>query len=136
MNKVAITGIGIISTLGNNNEAVSNALYHGKSGVYLDPERSTLGFSSPITGSIKGFSAKDLLNRKQLKTMPDFAVWAYAAVIEAISLSGLDPFDLKNERTGIILVAIQAVLQRLSRLNFSKSVERQHLLAAALSSDP
>ena len=132
MNKVAITGIGIISTLGNNNKAVSNALYHGKSGVSLDPERSTLGFSSPITGSIKGFNAKDLLNRKQLKTMPDFAVWAYAAVMEAIGLSGLDPIDLKNDRTGIIFGCDSSCIAALEQVELLKERGETALIGSGL----
>ncbi|SFL84657.1 3-oxoacyl-[acyl-carrier-protein] synthase-1 [Desulfomicrobium norvegicum] len=132
MNKVAITGIGIISTLGINTETVSNALYQGKSGIFLDPERSSLGFSSPLTGSIKGFNAKYLLNRKQLKTMPDFAVWAYAAVMEAIGLSGLDPVDLKNERTGIIFGCDSSCIAALEQVELLQKRGETALIGSGL----
>lgn len=132
MNKVAITGIGIISTLGNDIEEVSKSLYYGKSGVSVDPERLALGFSSPITGSIKGFNAQDWLNRKQLKTMPDFAVWAYAAAMEAIGLSGLDPGDLKNERTGIIFGCDSSCIAALEQVELLKERGETALIGSGL----
>ncbi|MDD4650572.1 MAG: beta-ketoacyl-[acyl-carrier-protein] synthase family protein [Desulfoplanes sp.] len=103
MNRVAITGIGIISSLGNDTNTVSQALRRGKSGITIDPERTKRGFASPLTGAIKDFEPKKWLSRKQLKTMPDFAAWSFAAAMEAITLSGLAPEDLHNDRTGIIM---------------------------------
>ena len=103
MNRVAITGIGIISTLGNDTDTVSNALRRGHSGITIDPERVERGFASSLTGSIRDFNAGTWLSRKQQKTMPDFAAWSYAAAMEAITLSGLAPDDLRNDRTGIIM---------------------------------
>ncbi|WP_462323809.1 beta-ketoacyl-[acyl-carrier-protein] synthase family protein [Desulfoplanes sp.] len=103
MNKVAITGIGIISSIGNDVDTVSQALCRGRSGVVVDPERTSLGFASSLTGQIHGFDEKKWLNRKQRKTMPDFAMWTYAAAMEAIEISGLSLDDLRNDRTGIII---------------------------------
>ena len=100
--KVAITGVGIVSTLGQDREAVASALYEGRSGVVADRERTELGFFSPLTGRIPEFAPQFPLNRKQRKSMPLFAEWAYEAAMQAADQSGIDPEDLKNERTGLI----------------------------------
>ena len=68
MNRVAITGIGVISTLGNDTDTVSRALYRGRSDIVSDPERLRRGFSSSLTGVVKDFDPSAWLNRKQLKT--------------------------------------------------------------------
>jgi 3-oxoacyl-[acyl-carrier-protein] synthase I len=102
MYKVAVTGVGIISTLGNDVNSVTEALYQGRSGIGIDPRRIELGFRSPLTGMIRGFDPARYLNRKQRKTMPDFAVQAHAAVMEALSMSGIDPDSLGDDQTGLI----------------------------------
>ena len=102
VHRVAITGIGIVSTLGATRDGVAKALYEGKSGVVVDPERIELGFISPLTGRIPEFSPQFPLSRKQKKSMPLFAEWAVEAAMQAIDHSGTDPDDLKNERTGLI----------------------------------
>jgi 3-oxoacyl-[acyl-carrier-protein] synthase I len=102
MNRVAITGIGIISCLGNDIETVGNSLREGRSGIVIDATREEMGFRSPLTGAIKGFSPDEYLSKKQRKTMPDFAVQAYAASIDAINMSGLDEKAIQNPETGII----------------------------------
>jgi 3-oxoacyl-[acyl-carrier-protein] synthase-1 len=102
MHRVAITGVGIISCLGNDVETVADALRQGKSGVVVDENRIDVGFRSPLTGKIKGFDGRKILSRKQRKTMPDFAVQAYAAVQEALCMSGLGSGEIGNPETGII----------------------------------
>ena len=85
MYRVAITGIGIISCLGTTVEDVGDSLRNGKSGIVVDEERIKRGFRSPLTGAIKGFTPHGTLSRKHLKTMPDFAVQAYTAALDAIN---------------------------------------------------
>ncbi len=102
MYRVAITGIGIISCLGNNIEAVGDSLKKGRSGIVIDEIRREMGFRSPLTGAIKGFSPDAYLSRKQRKTMPDFAVQAYASAMDALSMAGLDEDDIRNPETGLI----------------------------------
>ncbi|MBN2419624.1 MAG: beta-ketoacyl-[acyl-carrier-protein] synthase family protein [Deltaproteobacteria bacterium] len=128
MNRVAITGIGIISCLGNNIETVGESLRQGKSGIILEETRREKGFRSPLTGVIKDFSPNAYLSRKQLKTMPDFAVQAYAAVLQAIEMSGLDEADIQNQETGLIfgcdsscIAAIEQV-GLLNEFNETKSI--------------
>ena len=128
MNRVAITGTGIISCLGNNIEAVGNSLREGKSGIVVDEIRKEKGFRSPLTGAINDFSPKSYLSRKQRKTMPDFAIQAYAAVIQAIEMSGLHEGDIQNPETGLIfgcdsscIAAIEQV-DLLNEFNETKSI--------------
>ncbi|UFS69355.1 beta-ketoacyl-[acyl-carrier-protein] synthase family protein [Geomonas sp. RF6] len=102
MHRVAITGIGIVSCLGNTVDAVAESLRAGKSGIVHDPEREKLGFRSALTGAISGFDPRAHLSKKQVKTMPDFAVQAHAAALEALAMSGLAPAEIENPRTGLI----------------------------------
>ncbi|NOQ52114.1 MAG: beta-ketoacyl-[acyl-carrier-protein] synthase family protein, partial [Desulfuromonadaceae bacterium] len=101
MYRVAITGIGIVSCLGNDLSSVGNALREGRSGIVIDPQRVELGFRSPLTGQIQDFDPS-LLSRKQRKTMPDFAVWTYASACAALELAGLAADAIQNEQTGLI----------------------------------
>lgn len=102
MHRVAITGIGIVSCLGNTIESVGTALREGRSGIVFDEERQKLGFRSPLTGAISGFDPRALLSKKQTKTMPEFAVQAHAAAADALSMSGLGEEEVQNPETGII----------------------------------
>ena len=102
MYKVAITGMGIISCLGVNVEAVSASLRAGKSGIVVDERRRELGFRSPLTGTVKDFKPHGTLSRKQLKTMPDFAVQAYSAAMDALAMSGLSFEEIRNGETGLV----------------------------------
>lgn len=102
MRRVAITGVGLVSVLGVTHEAVAKALYQGISGVEAEPYRLTLGFRSSLTGQIKDFDPARHLNRKQRKSMPDFAIQAYSAVLGALEHAGLDPDILRSERCGLV----------------------------------
>ncbi|WP_031388639.1 beta-ketoacyl-[acyl-carrier-protein] synthase family protein [Desulfonatronum thiodismutans] len=102
MHQAAITGVGIVSSLGNDADSVVRALYEGRSGIGVDQERIELGFRSALTGLIRGFDPARHLSRKQRKTMPEFAVQAHAATMEALAMAGLDPDDLRNDRTGLV----------------------------------
>jgi len=102
MHKVAVTGIGIVSCIGNNIDEVADSLRNGKSGIVVDEKRRHLGFRSPLTGVIRNFNAKDYLSRKQRKTMTDFSIQAYAAVEKALNMSRLGEEEIQNAETGII----------------------------------
>jgi 3-oxoacyl-[acyl-carrier-protein] synthase I len=102
VHRVAITGVGIVSCLGNTLDAVAAALKEGRSGIILDQERLKLGFRSPLTGAITGFDPRALLSKKQCKTMPDFAVQAHAAAVDALAISGLADEEIQNPETGIV----------------------------------
>lgn len=102
MFKVAITGVGIVSCLGNDQETVGQALRQGKSGIVVDPQRQTRGFRSPLTGAIDGFDLARHLSKKQRKSMPEFAVWAHAAVLDALAQAALAAEEIGNDETGLI----------------------------------
>lgn len=128
MYRVAITGVGILSSLGNSWQVVSEALRAGRSGISIDPERVARGFRSPLTGMIRDFDPAMYLSRKQFKSMPDFATWAYAATIEALNQAGLTPGDISNNETGLVfgcdssgLTAVEQV-ERLSQTGETRSI--------------
>ena len=101
LHRVAITGIGIVSCLGNDLKSVGAALREGRSGIVVDPQRVELGFRSPLTGQIRDFDAS-ILSRKQRKSMPDFAVWAYSTAADALAMADLSASDIQNDQTGLI----------------------------------
>ncbi|CAK7039333.1 MAG: 3-oxoacyl-[acyl-carrier-protein] synthase 1 [Desulfovibrio sp.] len=100
--RVAVTGLGAVSALGADSGTIAESLRVGKSGVVADLERAALGFASPLTGKLPEFTPQFPLSRKQRKTMPDFAQWAYEAVMQAVAKAGLDPAELRTDRAGII----------------------------------
>jgi len=102
MHRVAITGIGIVSCIGNNIQKAAESLRLGKSGIAIDEERIKIGFRSPLTGVIRDFKATDFLSRKQRKTMADFTIQAYASVREALDMSGLSDEEVQSPDTGLI----------------------------------
>lgn len=67
-----------------------------------DPERAKLGFRSPLTAQVAGFDPRAHLSKKQVKTMPDFAIQAHAASVDAIAMSGLSEAEIQTPRTGLI----------------------------------
>ncbi|MDY0212888.1 MAG: beta-ketoacyl-[acyl-carrier-protein] synthase family protein [Desulfuromonadaceae bacterium] len=101
MHRVAITGVGIVSCLGSKRATVTEALRTGRSGIVIDPQRVEMGFRSPLTGKIEGVNS-GILSRKQRKTMPDFALWAYATALDALEQAGLSQAQIANEETGLI----------------------------------
>lgn len=102
MYNVVITGIGAISVLGTNAETITQALYHGYSGIVADETRRAYGFSSILTGHISNFDASLYLTRKQSKSMPEFAQQAYVAVMQAIAQAKLPDEAIQSESCGII----------------------------------
>ena len=102
MRRVVVTGIGIVSSIGNNKEEVLTSLKEGRSGIEFCEEYCELGLRSHVHGSIK-LDLTNMLDRKQLRFMGDGAAYNYIAMEEAIVDAGLAPEDVSNERTGIIM---------------------------------
>jgi 3-oxoacyl-[acyl-carrier-protein] synthase-1 len=101
MRRVVITGIGIVSCLGNNKAAVLDSLQNGRSGIRFREDYKELGFRSQVAGTID-IDFASLIDRKQLRFMGDAAAYTYLAMQEAIADSGLDESDVSNIRSGII----------------------------------
>jgi len=102
MKRVVITGIGIVSSLGNNKEAVTDSLRESKSGIVFAPEYAENGLRSQIHGEVKDLSFKDLIDRKQLRFMGDAAAYSYIAMQQAVDDSGLTDEQVSHPRTGLI----------------------------------
>lgn len=102
LHRIAITGLGIISSIGTSKEEVTDSLFKGRSGIINDPQRTEMGFLSPLTSTIREFNRQHPLNRKQRKSLPLFAEWAAEAAMCALTDSNLTLQDIHNDRTGLI----------------------------------
>lgn len=103
MREVVVTGIGIVSSIGNNVEEVTESLKTLKSGIVKNEINSELGLRSHISGSIKNLDLKERIDRKLFRFMGEAAAFAYISTEEAIKDSGLDEESLSSERTGLIM---------------------------------
>ncbi|WP_303818219.1 beta-ketoacyl-ACP synthase I [Actinobacillus minor] len=104
MKRVVITGIGIISSIGNNKEEVLASLKEGKSGIEFVPEFAEVGMRSQVAGTIK-LNPAELIDRKVYRFMGDAAAYAYLSMKEAIEDSGLSEEQVSNDRTGLVIGA-------------------------------
>lgn len=104
MKRVVITGIGIISSIGNNKEEVLASLKEGKSGIEFVPEFAEVGMRSQVAGTIK-LNPAELIDRKIYRFMGDAAAYAYLSMKEAIEDSGLTEDQISNDRTGLVIGA-------------------------------
>ena len=103
MREVVVTGIGIVSSIGNNVEEVTESLKTLKSGIVKNEINSELGLRSHISGSVKNLDLKERIDRKLFRFMGEAAAFAYISTEEAIKDSGLDGESLSSERTGLIM---------------------------------
>ena len=101
MRRVAITGIGIVSSIGNNVSEVTNSLHNGNSGIVAAPEYTELGFRSQVHGTVK-LDVADHVDRKQLRFMGEGAAYAVLAMEQAIADAGLEDHQVSNERSGLV----------------------------------
>tara|TARA_B110000208_G_scaffold149611_1_gene180648 strand:+ start:1484 stop:2713 length:1230 start_codon:yes stop_codon:yes gene_type:complete len=101
MRRVVITGLGIVSPIGNNADEVLTSLKAGKSGIEASPEMAEHGFRSQIAGTIK-LDIKDRVEKRALRFMGPGAAYAYIAMGQAIADAGLDEDTVSNVRTGLI----------------------------------
>ena len=102
MRRVVITGLGILSCLGNDKKSVTKSLRESISGIHFNDEFSEMGFRSQISGKID-VDFSEHIDRKTLRFMGDAAAYAYIAMRDAIADSGLEESEVSNERTGIIM---------------------------------
>ncbi len=102
MRRVVVTGLGIVSSIGNNAEEVVDSLREGRSGVVRCGEYSELGFRCHVHGSIK-LDPADHIDRKQMRFMGNGAAYNFLAMQQAIADAGLEPDDISNPRTGLVM---------------------------------
>ena len=102
MRRVVVTGLGIVSSIGNNKHEVLDSLRMGRSGIEFSEEYAGLGFRSHVHGSIK-LNVDAVMDRKLRRFMGDGAAYNYIAMQEAVEDAGLEDSEISNERTGIIM---------------------------------
>ncbi len=105
MRRVVVTGMGIVSSLGNNVAAVKESLFEGKSGITFQPEYAARGLRSQVAGSIRDLDIEALIDRKLFRFMAKGHAYAWIALQEAIADSNLPPELVSNIRTGMIVGA-------------------------------
>ena len=102
MRRVVVTGIGIVSCLGNNKEAVLDSLQQGRSGIKHNQSYVDIGMRSHISGSVD-INAEELIDRKLYRFMGDAAAYAYLSMKEAVEDSGLSEEQVSHFRTGLVV---------------------------------
>ena len=102
MRKVVVTGLGIISSIGNNAEEVTDSLKKGRSGITFCEEYRDMGFRSHVQGAPK-IDLEGAVDRKWRRFMGDGAAYNYLALEQAIADAGLSEAEVSNERTGMIM---------------------------------
>ena len=102
MRRVAITGMGIVSSLGNNAQEVSTALAEGKSGISAMPQFAEMGFRSQVAGQ-PSLNVEEAVDKRVRRFMGDGAAWNYVAMEQAIADAGLEDDTIQNPMTGLIM---------------------------------
>ena len=103
MREVVVTGMGIVSSLGNNTSEVKNSLKESISGISENKTNKEMGLRSHVSGSIKNLELKELIDRKLYRFMGEASAYAYLSAQEAIDNANLSQDELSNHRTGLIM---------------------------------
>ena len=103
MRKVVVTGLGIVSCIGNNKDEVLKSLLNTKSGIVFSEDQKKYNFRSQVAGTIKNLNLDEHIDRKQKRFMGGGSAFNFIALKEAIKESGLEEKDISNEKTGIIM---------------------------------
>ncbi|WP_147111406.1 beta-ketoacyl-ACP synthase I [Tateyamaria sp. syn59] len=101
MRRVVVTGLGIVSSIGNNAEEVLASLKSGTSGIVASEEMAEHGFRSQIAGTLK-LDVKEHVDKRALRFMGPGAAYAHIAMTQAIADAGLEEGDIVNPRTGLV----------------------------------
>src|SRR5512133_4063958 len=102
MRRVVVTGMGIVSSIGNNTQEVLASLYEAKSGITRSEKYAELGFRSQVQGA-PTLNPSDVIDRRAMRFLGEGAAWNHVAMEQAIQDSGLSPEEVSNVRTGIIM---------------------------------
>nr|WP_297347706.1 beta-ketoacyl-ACP synthase I [uncultured Glaciecola sp.] len=101
MRRAVITGLGIVSSIGNNKQEVTDSLREGRSGITFSQQFADMGLRSQVWGDLN-IEFSEHIDRKALRFMGDAASYAYIAMQQAIEDAGLTEEQYSNERVGII----------------------------------
>ena len=102
MRRVVVTGLGIVSSIGNNADEVVDSLRHGRSGIVTADDYVRLGFRSQVHGSLK-INLDEVVDRRARRFQGDGAGYCWVAMNQAIADAGLDPGLVSHPRTGLIV---------------------------------
>ena len=102
MRKAVITGLGIVSCIGNNKEEVLKSLREAKSGISFSEEFAEMGFRSQVWGK-PNIDVSDHIDRRERRFMGEGAAYNYIAMKQAIEDAGLGEEEVSHERTGLIM---------------------------------
>ena len=103
MKRAVITGLGIVSSIGNNSSDVLASLKAGRSGISYCPDYAERGFRCHVHGDIKGLDLDEHIDKKRRRFMGDGAAYNYIAMEQAIADSGLEEKDISHPRTGLVM---------------------------------
>ena len=103
MRRVVVTGLGIVSSLGNNKSEVLDSLREGRSGITYQPEYAAQGMRSQVAGSVRNLDIESQIDRKILRFMAKGHAYAWIAMQEAIADAALTEDLVSNLRTGLIV---------------------------------
>src|SRR6201987_257669 len=102
MRRFVITGMGIVSSIGNNTQEVLASLHEAKSGISRAEKYAELGFRSQVQGA-PTLDPASVIDRRAMRFLGQGAAWNHVAMEQAIQDAGLEQRDVSNERTGIIM---------------------------------
>ena len=102
MRRVVVTGMGIVSSIGNNAQEVLASLHAGRSGISRADKYAELGFRSQVHGA-PTLKAEEIVDRRAMRFHGGGTAWNHVAMDQAIRDSGLEPKDVSHERTGLIM---------------------------------
>src|SRR6266481_3097821 len=102
MRRVVVTGMGIVSSIGNNTQEVLASLREAKSGISRADKYAELGFRCQVHGA-PSLNAEETIDRRAMRFLGGGAAWNHIAMEQAIRDAGLEPAEVSNVRTGIIM---------------------------------
>src|ERR1700748_3287434 len=102
MRRVVITGMGIVSSIGNNTQEVLASLHGARSGITRAEKYAELGFRSQVQGA-PTLDPSGIIDRRAMRFLAEGSAWNHVAMEQAIQDSRLEPSDVSNIRTGIIM---------------------------------
>ncbi|MEM7523665.1 MAG: beta-ketoacyl synthase N-terminal-like domain-containing protein, partial [Pseudomonadota bacterium] len=102
MRRVVVTGIGVVSSIGNNAQEVTASLREGRSGISFADDYAEHGFRCHVHGAPQ-IDLTEAVDKRQLRFMGDGAAYNFIAMEQAIADSGLEDGDVSNERTGLVM---------------------------------
>src|SRR5579863_8385766 len=102
MRRVVVTGMGIVSSIGNNTQEVTASLHEARSGITRAEDYAALGFRCQVAGA-PTLKAEEVVDRRAMRFHGGGTAWNHVAMDQAIRDSGLEPGDVSNERTGLIM---------------------------------